>query len=121
VIESADLPIREGSVIKIAVRDPLGRRLRWESRIAVFSPPHPVVFGMEARFVDVQMAGPFAMWTHEHEFEAVDDKRTRVLDRVTYKPPMGFMGFIADWLYVRWKIRRMLAFREKALRAALER
>lgn len=118
VIESADLPIKEGARIVIAAKDPLGRRIRCDSRIEVFSPPHPVISGMEARFVDVQLSGPFAAWKHEHEFEAVDSKTTRMVDRVTYRPPFGMLGFIADWLLIRWQLRSMLRYRSNALRKA---
>lgn len=115
VIESADLPIREGSRVVIAAKDPIGRRIRCESRIDVFNPPHAVISGMEARFVDVQVSGPFAAWKHEHEFEAVDSKTTRVVDRLTYRPPFGVLGFLADWLLIRWQLRSMLRYRAKAL------
>lgn len=116
VIESADLPIKEGSRVIIAAKDPIGRRIRWESRIEIFNPPHPVISGMEARFVDVQMSGPFAAWKHEHEFEALDSKTTRMVDRVTYRPPFGVLGFVADWAMIRWQLRSMLRYRGNALR-----
>lgn len=120
VVESADLPIRDGSKLTIAARDPLGRRVRWESLIEQFTPPRAVVFGFEARFVDIQTNGPFPTWKHEHDFEAVDDKTTRITDRITYKPPYGFFGLILDWVYLRWHLRGMLRYRAKALRAAIE-
>ncbi len=116
VVESADLPVKEGSKIVIAARDPLGRRVRWESRIEVFNPPHAVISGMEARFVDVQLSGPFAAWKHEHEFEAVDSRTTRMVDRITYRPRAGALGFLADWLLIRWQLRAMLRYRSNALR-----
>lgn len=118
VIESADLPIQEGSKLTIAAKDPIGRRIRWESRIESFTPPHAVISGMEARFVDVQVTGPFVAWKHEHEFEAVDSKTTRVVDRITYRPPFGALRFVADWLLIRWQLRSMLKYRSKALRKA---
>ena len=118
VIESADLPVKEGAKIVVAAKDPLGRTIRWESRIEVFNTPHAVISGMEARFVDVQVSGPFAAWKHEHEFEAVDSRTTRVVDRITYRPPFGPIGFLADWLFVRWQLRSLLRYRSKALRKA---
>ena len=118
VIESADLPVKEGARIVVAARDPLGRSIRCESRIETFSPPHPVISGMEARLVDVQVSGPFAAWKHEHEFEALDSKTTRVVDRITYRPPFGAVGFLADWLLIRWHLRSMLRYRSNALRKA---
>lgn len=121
VIESADLPLREGSHLIIAARDPFGRRILWRSLIEQFTPPRAVVFGVEARFVDVQVSGPFAAWRHAHEFEAVDDKTTRIVDRITYKPPLGLLGLPLDWLYLRWRLRSMLKYRARAVRKAIER
>ena len=42
--------------------------------------------------MDIQVKGPFVTWRHEHEFEAMDDQTTRIIDRITYKPPYGFFG-----------------------------
>src|SRR5688500_7103793 len=81
-IESADVPIGAGSRIVIIAAGPLGRRMRWVAKIVEHRPPHAVVFGEEARFVDEQESGPFKSWRHEHEFERVDEKTTRVIDRV---------------------------------------
>jgi uncharacterized protein len=116
VIESADLPIKEGSKVVVAGKDPFGRRVRWESRIQQLTPPHAVVFGMEARFVDVQLSGPFRAWQHAHEFEAIDSKNTRVIDRITYQPPAGLLGVLADWLLIRWRLRSTLKYRARMLR-----
>ena len=65
-----------------------------------------VVFGEEARFVDEQESGPFKSWRHEHDFERIDEKNTRMLDRVTYRVPFGPIGAIVDWIYLRRKIKR---------------
>ncbi len=121
VVKSADLPIKDGSGVVIACKDPFGRRIDWQSRIEEFTPPHPVVFGMEARFVDIQVSGPFRIWKHEHEFEAIDLKTTRVVDRVTYMPPAGFLGLLADWLFLRWHIKRVLKYRGRMLKEILTR
>ena len=37
-------------------------------------------------FVDEQMAGPFALWVHRHEFEDLG-RQARLTDRVTYQVP----------------------------------
>lgn len=119
VIESADLPLQEGSKLDVAGRDPLGRRLRWVSQIQEFVPPRAVVFGVEARFVDVQLSGPFASWLHAHEFEAIDSKTTRVTDHITYTPPFGTLGLLLDWVYLRWYLRGTLRYRGQKLRELL--
>jgi len=110
-IVSADIPVREGSRITLTARGPLGMRLRWVARIIELRPPHPVVFGQEARFVDVQESGPFAAWRHEHEFEAVDACTTRIVDRITYRVRGGPAGWLIDLLVVRRQLRAMFRHR----------
>jgi ligand-binding SRPBCC domain-containing protein len=118
-IESADLPPVVGARIVITVRGPLGRPIRWVARIVEHRPPHAVVFGAEARWVDEQEEGPFAAWRHEHEFEAIDDKTTRLLDRITYRPPGGPAGWLLDALLIRWKLWSMFRHRHRTTRQLL--
>ncbi|HEX3357913.1 MAG TPA: SRPBCC family protein [Tepidisphaeraceae bacterium] len=118
-LEQVDLPVRVGSTIIIRARGPLGA-VRWVAKIIEHTPPHAVVFGEEARFVDEQQSGPFKFWQHAHELERIDEKSTRVVDRVTYRVPFGPIGWIADWLLVRRKIRRMFRHRTVAMKKLLE-
>lgn len=117
-IESEDLPLRAGSEIVILAKGPLGR-IRWVAKIVEHKPPHAVVFGEEARFVDEQVSGPFKRWRHEHDFEATGAKTTRVFDRVTYTVPYGPIGWIADVLLIRRKLKSMFHHRHTALRELL--
>jgi ligand-binding SRPBCC domain-containing protein len=118
-IESADVPVRVGSKIVLHVNGPFGR-VRWVGRIVENQPPHAVVFGEEARFVDEQESGPFKFWRHEHEFERVDEKSTRVVDRLTYRVPFGPIGWLADAVFVRPKLKRLFRYRHDHLRRLLE-
>ena len=118
VIESADLPLREGSRVVLSFRDPLNRKTRWESVIRDFTPPKPVVFGFEARFTDVQVSGPFALWEHSHELEAVDSKTTRMVDRLSYRLSFGLPGLLAD-APLRWQFGRIFAYRDRGMRQIL--
>src|SRR5262245_55118219 len=97
LVEEADLPLRVGSKVVVRSRGPLGQ-VRLVAKVIEHQPPHAVVFGEEARFVDAQESGPFKSWHHEHEFERIDEKTTRMLDRVTYRVPYGPIGWIADAL-----------------------
>ena len=119
-IESADLPVRAGSRIVILAKGPLGKRIRWVAKILEHHPPHAVVFGEEARFMDEQESGPFKSWRHEHEFERVDGKTTRILDRVTYRVGLGPVGWLADAIVVRAKLKAMFRHRHDQLRKLLE-
>jgi len=42
-------------------------------------------------FVDEQRFGPYAMWHHEHWFFPCDEG-VRMVDRVSYKLPLGVLG-----------------------------
>ena len=114
-LESADVPVKVGSRIVVSAKGPLGR-IRWVANIVEHRPPHAVVFGEEARFVDEQESGPFAAWRHEHDFERIDEKSTRLIDRVTYRVPLGPIGWIADRLIVRRKLRAMFRYRHAQAR-----
>lgn len=119
-IESADLPVKVGSRIIILAKGPLGMKLRWVARITEYRPPHVVVFGEEARFVDEQEAGPFKSWRHEHDFERIDEKTTLLTDRITYRVGFGPLGWIANLLLVRPKLKGMFRFRHGQTRKLLE-
>jgi ligand-binding SRPBCC domain-containing protein len=121
-MESADRPVQVGSRIILNIRQPLlqRRRVRWVAKIVEHRPPHPVAFGEEARFVDEQESGPFKMWRHEHDFERIDEKTTRMLDRVTYRVPFGPIGWIADFVFVRRQLAEMFRYRHEQTRKILE-
>jgi ligand-binding SRPBCC domain-containing protein len=114
-VEHADAPPRQGGKLVITARDPLGRRVKWVAVYVEIVPPHAVVFGEEARFVDEQESGPFRSWRHAHEFEAIDSKTTRMIDRITYTVGLGPIGWVADKLLVRPKLNRMFGYRQQAL------
>jgi ligand-binding SRPBCC domain-containing protein len=50
--------------------------VRWEARIEDMD---------QNGFVDKQISGPFAAWSHRHDFAAIDEISTKVDDRVTYE------------------------------------
>lgn len=118
-MESADLPIRVGSRVALTAKGPVGR-FRIVARIVEHRPPHAVVFGEEARFVDEQQSGPFKRWRHEHEFEAIDQMSTRVVDRVMYSVGWGPLGWIADKLFVARQLRAMFKHRHETTKRLLE-
>jgi ligand-binding SRPBCC domain-containing protein len=65
-------------------------------------------------FVDEQRVGPYKMWHHEHRIAPVDGGVV-MTDIVTYKPPFGFLGRIANGLFIRRKIDEIFDYREKVL------
>ena len=102
---SDDADMREGLRIEYRVR-PLGFPQKWVSEITAYEPPH--------RFVDEQVAGPYARWHHEHRFRPVDGG-TEVVDDVTYALPFGPLGRLAHALLVRRQLESIFDYRERRL------
>ena len=84
-----------------------GMPIRWRTEITLWEPPH--------RFVDTQTRGPYRRWVHEHRFESVA-AGTRMIDRVEYALPWGFLGRLAHALFVRRDVARVFAWREMVFR-----
>lgn len=81
----------------------------WRTEISRWEPP--------ARFVDRQLAGPYAQWIHLHEFSA-ERGGTRMVDRVDYVLPLGRLGRIGLPL-VRRQLDRIFDFREATIQRLL--
>jgi ligand-binding SRPBCC domain-containing protein len=89
---------------------PAGLPLRWRVMVREFDPPH--------RFVDAQLAGPFARWEHRHRFSdgAEGEGGTWVEDRVTYRLPVGPLGRLIHALGAGRRIRGLFDHRDRRLR-----
>lgn len=72
-------------------------------------------------FRDVQVAGPFNRWEHDHMFESATNDSSRLVDRVTYRLPMWPLAQpLAGWA-VRSEVERMFAYRHAVTKADLAR
>lgn len=65
-------------------------------------------------FIDEQRFGPYKMWHHEHHFEEVDGG-IMMTDKVSYKIPFGFLGHIAQALFVKRQLKGIFNYRVKIL------
>ncbi|WP_370088248.1 hypothetical protein [Ekhidna sp.] len=65
-------------------------------------------------FVDEQRFGPYRMWHHEHHFEE-NDQGVLMTDKVSYKIPFGFLGSIAQILFVKKQLKGIFEYRVKVL------
>lgn len=80
--------------------------LRWRTLIDAYDPPNG--------FTDVQLFGPYRRWVHRHEFVEVPEG-TEVRDRVEYELPLGPLGTLARWLFVRASLDAVFDFRRAAI------
>ncbi|WP_421765720.1 SRPBCC family protein [Ekhidna sp.] len=65
-------------------------------------------------FVDEQRFGPYSMWHHEHHFEE-NNEGIMMTDKVSYKIPFGFLGHIAQLLFVKRQLKQIFEYRLKTL------
>jgi ligand-binding SRPBCC domain-containing protein len=63
-------------------------------------------------FIDEQRRGPYSLWHHQHHFKEIEGG-VEMTDIVHYKNPLGFIGEMANVLFVRKKLRNIFAFRFK--------
>lgn len=63
------------------------------------------------QFRDVQIAGPFARWTHTHRVEPDGDAACWLEDRIEYALPFGALGAALAGGFTRRKLARMFRYR----------
>lgn len=72
-------------------------------------------------FRDVQQAGPFAYWSHEHRFQTVegDDSACVLEDDIDFSLPLGAAGNFFGGAFADANLRRMFAWRHQITREDL--
>ena len=65
-------------------------------------------------FVDEQRVGPYKTWIHSHRLEEVE-QGTRMTDEIRYQMPLGPLGGLAHYLFVRRTLKRIFSFRRDKL------
>jgi len=107
-ITSGDLPEKmyEGMIISYKVRPVAGIRTDWVTEITHIREG--------SYFVDEQRIGPYALWHHQHIIEPIE-KGVLMKDIVTYKPPFGVIGALANRLIIRKKLEEIFEYRRIVL------
>ena len=90
-IVEAPRELRRGALLRYRLRL-FGVPIGWRTEIAEWLPPRT--------FVDVQLAGPYALWVHTHRF-APAPGGTELYDNVRYRLPGGPLGSLVHRLAVR--------------------
>ena len=104
--ENGDERMYEGMIISYKVSPVLGIKTTWVTEITKVKPFH--------YFIDEQRVGPYRMWHHQHFLEKVEEG-TLMRDIVTYQPPLGFLGALANSVFIRKKLQGIFDFRAEAL------
>lgn len=61
-------------------------------------------------FVDVQRKGPYAYWHHRHTFTEVDGG-IEMTDELDYAVPLGWLGRLANNIYVERELKSIFTYR----------
>lgn len=93
-----------GQIIEYKVRPVLNIPLYWMTEITHVED--------NKYFVDEQRFGPYNLWHHQHHFREIPGG-VEMTDIVHYKIPLGFIGRIANSLFVRKKLEKIFEFRKQ--------
>ena len=88
-----------------------GIKQRMTSKITEFNPP--------LYFVDEMVYGPFKSFIHEHLFEKTLNG-TLMTDKFHYESPYGFLGRLADSIFLKRYMTSLLSIRNKYLKNEAE-
>lgn len=95
-----------GMIITYKVSPMLGIKLNWMTEIT-----HVREYEY---FVDEQRIGPYKIWHHQHKIEQINGG-VLMTDIVTYQPPLGFLGALANSLFITKQLQQIFDFRTTAL------
>lgn len=109
-ITSSDLPgsMYEGMIISYKVSPLLGIKTTWVTEITKVKEL--------SYFIDEQRVGPYKLWHHQHKIKPVEDG-VLMEDIVSYAPPLGFLGKIANQLFIRKKLNEIFEYRRTAMQS----
>ena len=84
----------------------LGIKMKWMTEITQCME--------KKRFVDEQRVGPYKMWHHQHIFE-IKDNVVLMKDIITYIPPFGLIGQIANKIFIKKQLKSIFDYRKKVI------
>jgi len=65
-------------------------------------------------FVDEQRVGPYAIWHHQHRLTPLEGG-VLMEDIISYKPPFGILGTIANNILIKGQLKTIFDFRYTAV------
>ena len=106
IISGAEKSIYPGQIIQYNVSPIFGIKLRWVTEIT-----HVID---NKYFVDEQRFGPYSLWHHKHFFKKIKGG-ILMEDVVDYKIPLGWMGQLAHFIFVKNRLKKIFKYRENKL------
>lgn len=103
--------IYAGQIIEYRLRPVLGIPMYWMTEITRVDDGR--------MFIDEQRFGPYSFWHHQHHFEEKDNG-VLMTDIVHYRVPLGWLGDIANSLFVQRQLEDLFTYRTSAVDSLLE-
>ncbi|WP_010136001.1 SRPBCC family protein [Ochrovirga pacifica] len=104
--DNGDEKMYQGMIISYVVKPMLNIPTTWVTEITHVKD--------KLYFVDEQRIGPYKLWHHQHIL-IPQNNGVLMKDIVTYQPPFGFLGNIANTLFIRNKLNQIFKYRFKAV------
>ena len=95
-----------GMIISYKVSPVMGIKMTWVTEITQVKEYE--------YFVDEQRVGPYSIWHHEHKIESIEGG-VLMTDIVSYKPPFGILGSIANSVLIKKQLKEIFDFRTVAM------
>ena len=95
-----------GMIISYKVSPVLGIKMTWVTEITQVKE--------KEYFVDEQRVGPYSIWHHEHKIEPIEGG-VLMTDIVSYQPPFGFLGSIANSILIKKQLKEIFDYRVEAV------
>lgn len=92
-----------GMIISYKVSPVLGIKMTWVTEITHVKE--------KEYFVDEQRVGPYRIWHHEHKIDPIEGG-VLMTDIVSYQPPFGFLGTIANTLMIKKQLKKIFDYRK---------
>lgn len=101
---NGDEQMYQGMIVSYIVKPMLNIPTTWVTEITHVKNKH--------YFVDEQRIGPYKLWHHQHILVEQEDG-VLMKDIVTYQPPFGILGTIANALFIKKKLNQIFKYRFK--------
>ena len=95
-----------GMIISYVVRPLMNIKTNWVTEITQVK--------NKEYFVDEQRVGPYNIWHHQHILIPIENG-VLMKDIISYQPPFGFLGRIANKLFIKKKLNEIFEYRFIAL------
>jgi ligand-binding SRPBCC domain-containing protein len=93
-----------GQLIEYKVKPVLGIPMYWMTEITQVKD--------QSYFIDEQRFGPYTLWHHQHHFKAIPGG-VEMTDIIHYRIPLGWLGRLANRLFVAKKLEGIFSYRFK--------